>query len=358
MKNQIDKHLRFKPKGFKIYPISLLIFIFINLCTNYCVHAVPSILNQITVRGDENSKSECSFVDLRMLNKLIIANRNQGRIAWCYAHTAADLLQFHFDTGPISASDIAIKYSKLVPAKIMSFIKKVLIPVTHSQDMYLEPQTGFIKIALENAMKVGVCPRHLLPDEKILKINLNDGSRTFVDYQDGMYDLLKNFKTKLKKMSIQQIGHLYEFPNLDSIEFLRIVSNYNQQKIFDVIDENLCDENRVSIPKASVRQVYRGKNLFKSINEQLDKKNIVAIDYLSGIFNNPTAFSLNIFNFHTSSIIGKKWNNKINQCEYLIRNSYGNDCSRYHKLYSCEHGNVWVTKNILKKAVWIATYLE
>lgn len=54
---------------------------------------------------------------------------------------------------------------------------------------------------------------------------------------------------------------------------------------------------------------------------------------------------------HFSAVIGRRFNKELNECEYLIRNSWGTDCSYYQKKYAdkCTDGNIWIPRIDLLK---------
>ena len=51
---------------------------------------------------------ECSNIDLRPSYPAPV--RDQGKISWCYAYTAADQLTFHEKSESFSAPHIALEY--------------------------------------------------------------------------------------------------------------------------------------------------------------------------------------------------------------------------------------------------------
>ncbi|MBC7715127.1 MAG: hypothetical protein H7177_17410 [Rhizobacter sp.] len=53
---------------------------------------------------------------------------------------------------------------------------------------------------------------------------------------------------------------------------------------------------------------------------------------------------------HASTVIGRRQNPNTNQCEYLIKNSWGNECPKKSKI-ECINGNLWVPEGLLKKSL-------
>lgn len=62
---------------------------------------------------------------------------------------------------------------------------------------------------------------------------------------------------------------------------------------------------------------------------------------------------------HGSIIIGQRFNQKTNTCEFLVRNSYGTNCKTKKMNYKwpCESGNLWVPGPALFPETYEITYL-
>ncbi len=301
--------------------------------------------------------NDCSPIDLRKTKKLTSEVRNQGKIAWCYAHTAADLVQYHFSSPALSASGIAINYSSHLAAKLVHSLMSITTIFNTKPILFMEPQTGFIKFSLEQSFKQGFCPRKVMPDEKILKTNLITGISEKIDYGTAMFDILKNIQPAAKN-GITEFQSIYEFPGLAFDELLNILKNNKRQKVFDAIADHLCEKDRLIYAKPQIIQVVRNPELMNIIDQQLDEKNIVAIDYNAGLLKDKNKASLAPSNLHTSSIVGRRWSEKLNSCEYLIRNSFGSECKKYDKSYTCDKGNIWIPKEYLQKVILMTTYLK
>jgi hypothetical protein len=305
---------------------------------------------------ESNESSSCSDVDLRTLNRLTEENRNQGKMDWCYAYAAADLVQYFYNTVPLSASNIAINYNDQNIAKIIHTINKIKGKIQKSdRDVrYLEPETGFIELALKNSFNYGFCPRDIMPDEKITRVDLINQQREEVDYEDAMFDILKN----LKNNANNNFTYMYEFPLLDTKKTSEIISQNRGQKIFNVINSMTCNNSIVYLPKPQIIQKIRNRHIFKTIDQQLNAQNIVAIDYTAKVLRDKKQAHKITQWLHTSTLVGRRWNEQNNQCEYLVRNSAGENCQKYDPDYECDKGNIWVPQKYLHKSLLRVTYLK
>lgn len=300
---------------------------------------------------------ECSPVDLRESHRLTTQVRNQGNISWCYAHTAADLVQYHYNSLPLSAADIAINYSSVLAAKFIHHLMNIVTYRGQRPTVFMEPQTGFIKYALEQSFEQGFCPRNILPDQTIRKITFESGTYSEVDYGRAMFDILKNIQPAVKRRDTK-FDYMYEFPGLPLNNLVTILDRSERQKVFDNVANQICKTHRLHFEKPQIIQKIRGTQLFTSINQQLDKNNIVGIDYNSALLHDRSKASSSLGSLHTSTIIGKRWNERLLSCEYLVRNSYGPECQNYDPTYSCEQGNIWIPRQFLEKSIFLITYLK
>lgn len=60
---------------------------------------------------------------------------------------------------------------------------------------------------------------------------------------------------------------------------------------------------------------------------------------------------------HASVVIGSRFNKATKQCEFLIRNTYGEKC-KYHEDFECESGQIWVDHTSLSKNIFQVNYLS
>jgi hypothetical protein len=107
--------------------------------------------------------------------------------------------------------------------------------------------------------------------------------------------------------------------------------------------------------------------LFRTIDQQLDQNNPVAVDYYMSFFNGWNR-SIESDERHASVIVGREMKNGV--CKYKLRNSWGDQCrssdgsNKYKnpdfdaKTGGCENGNLWVSKDQFRHYLYGVTYIE
>jgi hypothetical protein len=73
----------------------------------------------------------------------------------------------------------------------------------------------------------------------------------------------------------------------------------------------------------------------------------MAIDFFSGIFDDYSHYKRKLDDLHTVHLYGRKFDPGTQECVYLMKNSYGEDCSRYDPRIQCERGYLWFPENRL-----------
>ncbi|MDH4468725.1 MAG: hypothetical protein QE271_11765 [Bacteriovoracaceae bacterium] len=302
---------------------------------------------------------ECSSVDLR--DKYPDKVRDQGGISWCYAFSASDQLKYHWKTPDISAPHVALEYNQTWPALTIKNMVRIIRLFKKNKDPLKEHQTGFIKTAIKRSVDVGLCSRKKFPDLYVEKVDIWRHGSHRVGLRDAITDINNNLKFRLSRESIQDIGYYYRWGKMSAGEFETIVKKHNAGKILLNLARKSCEGNEIKIKDKNFKVVQWPKyfNVMAAIDSQLDRRNLASIDYNSDILDNPKKSSiLNIGALHTSSIIGRRFNQVNRQCEYLIRNSWGESCERYLPRFTCEAGNIWVDETTLKKNILLVTYIE
>lgn len=95
-------------------------------------------------------------------------------------------------------------------------------------------------------------------------------------------------------------------------------------------------------------------DLLRVIDSALAKGQIVGIEYnmapLVSTYNPQFGLVSNAMLPHASNVVSRFFNPKSNQCEYLVRNSWGESCLNYKG--ACAAGYHSVSKNLLDKIVY------
>ena len=307
--------------------------------------------------------------------------RNQDGIGWCYAFSSADLLSYKYKT-KVSAVDIAITFNEKY-----FFSKKESIFSNSASNV----QGGIAFSALGHALNKGVCLEKDLPSEGYVDSDLIDlikdleaMSKNYLEYinysyvpaEQGMistpgftyYDKQKSKKFSkeiyTKYFSCNATSKRYQkaFPNVNFQQFMNVLHNSTKQSIYQEMSEVSCKRKKPKRPpevKWELEIGGGGKDLINIFDEQLNNNNIAEIAYFSSILYEP-AYALE--GRHSSVVVGRRFNEATNDCEYLIKNSHGPSCAKYSKMYKkynrCDKGMIWVPESLISESAYEATWLE
>lgn len=290
-------------------------------------------------------ESLCTPIDLRTEFPMKI--RDQGAINWCYAHATADYLQF-YNRLPvqISAADVAIYYNRRFWPRFLQFLNGDLVA-----------QTGLIRDSLRDLSKTGYCPEEYLPSDRWIKKH-QDGALTHTEAVD-----LKVATQEIAELSemvslgiytqLSDLPFVYVFKDVSAEQFFEILSRHPLRNLFNELRAQACDAHRTPFPNLipKSRMHFRGKNTFVRINHVLDQHLPVSVDFFYQVLENQDEFKRKFGEIHTTLLTGRRFNAESGECQYLIKNSYGTDCSSYDPRHQCEGGNIWVNESVLYRAM-------
>jgi hypothetical protein len=306
---------------------------------------LSGLIAQSTFAYVTTPESSCSPIDLR--SEFNLQMRNQRGISWCYAHAAADYLQYTYRLPEqISAADIAIHYAGSDISKIMTFFKRLLSKDAREKP----PQTGFIIKAVKRAVEAGYCPEWALPSEQWAKVHSN-GTREKKDLMESileMYSLQKDIQSG-KYPRPENLPFSYEFEHINRLKFHSILQNNSKAKLLSGIRSAACDPERKPYPISPIKTCFklRGRRVYQRINDQLSSRMPIAIDFFSGVLGNLDHAKRKIDDLHTVLLYGRKYDAEKKECVYLMKNSYGVDCSQYDSKIKCEAGYLWFPESKL-----------
>ncbi len=105
--------------------------------------------------------------------------------------------------------------------------------------------------------------------------------------------------------------------------------------------------------------VRNRRKIFAIIDKQLNNNNPLEFSYDMNILYDPDHHynKANETYLHSSTIIQRRFNTTTNECEYLVRNSWGRNCEAYEKL-ECDEGHIWVPKSVLASEMLNVTYIK
>lgn len=290
--------------------------------------------------------TECTDIDLR---KHFGPPRRQGNVGWCYANAAADMISYHYRnelSQPASAVDIALSFNYHWTAQNFR-------------------EGGFMFLALDHAMRVGVCP--IFYDQELFAKGVKTTLREKINF---MFDLKKRLDAGEVDFVRQEIQRSQAAGSLlkhaQAFDIMTIMSLANENNFLGKLSNLFCSQHRHRFSKmANVEwsSLYTGSTrsrLLSRVNSALHENRPAGIAYYAGFFESDTV-PKNNENRHMSVVVGRRYNKKTLSCDYLIRNSYGESCSTYTNPRlkdQCESGNIWVDEVTLKSNLYGVTYLK
>lgn len=266
--------------------------------------------------------------------------RDQATAPCCFAYTAADLVSFKLGR-TVSALDVAIADNLANRGSASYSAGELCIG-------------GSIKSAVNSSQARGFCSEQDLPSTDY---GLEQKYKDIQDSFTRLIEFQKKFDSHPSELvncnEIEGIvGHF--FPNQNLKDLLAVVQASNAKTILANLNERTCRERIRSKGKLNVTEMTEGQGFFQKIHEQIGKRNIVGIEYhVAGLLNEEGIARLQGGDSHASSIIGRRFHD--GQCQLLLRNSWGSDCSMYRAdlQENCSGGNVWIPSDDLDKSALI-----
>lgn len=287
--------------------------------------------------GAAERKKTCSNVMNLKYPLSIEKPKNQGTIGWCYAYTASDLIAHAIGKNPSAVYTAMLENNR--------FWNRV----------FGTTESGYINTALEEMISKGICLEEDMPstdyqfsqEGKDLGQVFNKVLELRRDYIRRSLDT-QSITNNLCSENLNLIGDLHQiFPGLNMAELGTILTKGSATSAFKRIAAKSCKISRdgdLKLLKVKIEE--KAEKIFSTIDEQLDKGNILGIDYKYTILTNSQVNS-GVAN-HTSSIVGRRFNPNTNTCEYLLRNSEGKTCAIYSKNYECKNGHIWISEEFFK----------
>lgn len=300
----------------------------------------------------------CDPVDLRKKYSFLNFASSQGnKNQSCYAYAAADLVSFKLGR-PISAIDLQNTFEQSWPGK-------TLLLLTHER--------GLPQWAIEEGMKKGFCS-----DEKVRSSNgvrVSFKSKIISDFKKTLLDL-KQLQSKLSELPSDHRyeyaycqaskieGLSYFFPKMNLNEVANILIETESDEIKNRLIEYSCEKNRIQGNFEVMSSWGFGSRFLKKVSQvtddQLDQGNAIVLGFRGSLLKNIYTSE----GEHAAMIMGRRWDSERNQCEYLIKNTWGTDCKK-PRLYDpfflmgrCENGNLWIPGDLLLNRSHLYLYLK
>jgi C1A family cysteine protease len=295
-------------------------------------------------------EKSCPLVDMRdQLGPI----RNQGQTGYCFAFAVADVMSRLLGKR-VSAWDIDLTYRGDQLRQLVSFRSSRLARAAAYDD------GGSINQAFVDAQKKGVCLESSLPSEYASQsggldqvIKGIEKLRTEAETTASK----KNFDTSCEKNINPVLSDLTSAAKISNLA--QVVAQSTLSDAIYGIDAQACDGHRIKIPQEYRIDLYfslpssPNPQQLEVIDSELNHKNPMLIGYNADILSDRHKGASD--SPHASIIVGRQFDRSRGQCDYIIRNSWGKDCSEYDPYYKCQDGNVWVPKENLEQAMY-ATY--
>jgi hypothetical protein len=281
-------------------------------------------------------ESQCSesMIDTSNMPK----NNNQTDFRWCYIWSATNLLSFNEEI-PLSVYDMASQHLLTTDERSvllkknpkLDFSQEAGIPddvllnvLKNKKGVCTEKETTLVEndwTKNNEIIKEFIAPQGVFMDTvcKYDLLNLNSISNLSLNIKKAINQL-----TSDKKLAVfldfvckdrHQLKHEY-----DNHYFEVGVEDTTPDKVMALIDDTLVNSHQPLAIGYASDIIYKGHN-YKGKPD------------------------------HESTLIGRRFNKSSGQCEYLIRNSYGDDCSLVAPSLECDKGNFWVSRTLLQKNI-------
>lgn len=294
-------------------------------------------------------KNSCS--DVMNLKEPLSINkpRAQGNSRWCFAYTASDLVAN--ETGILlSAFDLGVQNNE-------GFFHK----------LFRLEGGGFIGDIIKDAKKNGACLESDLPSDdsffmqdfklhvKDLYVLINELGTKYRN-RETPKELLMILLCRMENSKLNILNQM--FPKMNLTQIVDILQTMGNSTLFENIAKNQCrknQDNKIKNLKTNLDLI--GGNDFSKIDAILNKGKIMGAYIKSDSL---LDYKKNGEVDHAVSIVGRRFNNQTQSCEYMIRNSWGNSCLEYDPNYECQNGHVWISEEYLKynKAISSVIYIE
>jgi len=268
--------------------------------------------------------------------------RDQDSVGWCYAFTAADMLgHYLYKTknknlvASIDARELTKAQNLISPAAMA-----IRYNETYKKDFYESDkaeespvaEAGNIKKTFELAKENGFCLEKDFPSESfnlVLKkfcVEQNKCALNLEGLLKLISDRAEETRDELTKCELKEIlKTTYPSINLSGLE--NLIQFTNKKKIFSDLVYLGCTKkfrDPEAIPSV-VSEKMEGD--WTSLDKALDEGKIVGISYSPKFLKAPDINEKK--SKHASTLVGRHFNKKTCEWEYILRNSYGISCDNY-----------------------------
>ena len=269
-------------------------------------------------------------------------SRNQDSVGWCFAFASADLLSYKMKK-KISAADVALSYFNQ---------EKSALKRWWSGKKQSEYEGGFEWDALEAASNKGLCLES--------KFNSEDNG---LNQMSGALDRIQAIKNSWSKyvsgaceQDLRTVRALFPQMSLGDVNHAILTST--QSSFVSKLATEACEPREQVKVAIKITTAFGPdkSSLFTEIDTQLNAQNPSAIEMKSAILKDSMATYSG--GNHSVMAIGRRFNERSGQCEYLIRNSWGPGKFTHDPIYERDDkGHVWIPKEKLNDSVYASVHI-
>lgn len=216
---------------------------------------------------------------------------------------------------------------------------------------------GQTHLAAKKALKAGLCLEEDFPSEDYLY-------GTASEILDNIQKIRQTANTRPPSSCLFDYDIVRTmFPNVSLDNLVDIIEQSTKATFVTLLRNRSCLERirpqDIEVVSERPSTSFEDKmNFLKVIDGQLDENAVSVISYNVEVlyYSVREIEYLNKPQWHSSLVVGRKFNEEEGKCLYLIRNSHGRSCSQYFR--ACEEGNIWVPKEDLAKVLEDVTYVR
>ena len=336
------------------------------------------ILPAITVRGikrQQQRASTCTPIDLRNNHEPFQTTRHQGQTGWCFAYSAADLVTHYYQKNNpgldhrFSAIGMTVDYyyNDYFSSTFESLIRCGGVPRNLSGAHF-----GYMEAIFSRTLPSrGLCPEtevtgdkdilsHVRAIESIEDLRKRAHGNNEISESEG-----EDFVDEVMECAECALALNSVFPNLDMNNLVQVLRKVEDQSFMTRLTNLQCEGRRINSGIPSRDQVRTSRNFRESspeIDRVLDSSSPVLLGYHSTVINRGGQLRSHDFagrlDGHASLIIGRRFNEVTNKCEYLVRNSKGISCAGYHSSLDCSNGQFWLAEETMETAFMGALWIN
>jgi hypothetical protein len=299
--------------------------------------------------------------------------KNQGGVPFCFAYSAAQLLDSYINTFDQSAKRKSIQPEKEISAMAAAIDAGYDARLTYLQSLNYG---GFVCEAVNSIIKHGACEEQetakLFQDIKGYSVS-EENKSAFVNYYGEIFK-----------------GLNYRSPQVEALfsKLNRPVNPKEQMTIFKLVVDKICENKRQNLKKlklscVEMKRRSQGENsadhLLQSLRARFQPSNVngktqpVAMKYCANFYTKGPEYSAVVgykdddkkilwqkdCMIHYSVVMGMKINENGGR-DYLIRDSYGKNCGggKMHPAFRCEGGHVWVSEKVVAQNILQLDFLN